>query len=45
MPAQRRRAALDERPEDALMLAREPGPMRLQKPIAVSAHDVGHLER
>jgi hypothetical protein len=35
--------ALDKRPEDALMLAREPGPMRLEKPIAESAHDVGHL--
>jgi len=44
MPAQRRRAALDERPEDASMLAGEPGPMRLEKPIAESAHDVGHLE-
>ena len=44
MPAQRRRAALDERPEHAPMLAREPRPVRLQKPIAVSAHDVGHLE-
>ena len=39
MPAQRRRAALDERPEDASMLAREPGPLRLEKPIAESAHD------
>ena len=44
MPAQRRRAALDERPEHAPMVAGEPRPVRLQKPIAVSAHDVGHLE-
>ena len=44
MPAQRRGAALDQRPEDAPMLVREPRPMRLQKLIAVSAHDVGHLE-
>ena len=43
MPAQRRRAALDEGPQDASMLAAEPRPMRLQKTIAVSAHDVGHL--
>ena len=44
MPAQRGRAALDEGPEDASMLAGEPRPMRLQKAIAVSAHDVGHLK-
>jgi len=43
MPAQRRRAALDERPEHAPLVAGEPGPMHLQKPIAVSAHDVSHL--
>ena len=44
MPAQRRRAALDEGPEHAPMLAREPRPVRLEKAIAVLAHDVGHLE-
>ena len=37
VPAQRRRAALDQRPEDASMLAGEPRPVPLQKPIAVSA--------
>jgi hypothetical protein len=45
VPAQRRRAAPDQRPEDASMLAGEPGPLRLEKPIAESAHDVSHLER
>jgi hypothetical protein len=44
MPAERRRAALDECPEHAPMLAREPRPVRLEKAIAVSAHDVGHLK-
>ena len=44
MPAQRRRAALDERPEHAPVVAGEPRPVRLEKAIAVSAHDVGHLE-
>ena len=44
MPAERRRAALDEGPEHAPMLARHPGAVRLQETIAVSAHDVGHLE-
>jgi hypothetical protein len=43
MPPQRRGAALDERPEHAPMVTREPRPVRLQKLIAVSAHDVGHL--
>ena len=43
MAAQRRCAALDERTEDAPMAGREPRPVRRQKPIAVSAHDVGHL--
>jgi len=44
MPAQRRRAALSEGAEDAPMVAGEPCPVRLTKTIAVSAHDVGHLE-
>jgi len=43
MPAQRRRAALDERPENASMLAREPRPVRFEKAIPVSAHDVSYL--
>jgi ABC-type uncharacterized transport system YnjBCD ATPase subunit len=43
MPAQRRRAALDQRSEHAPMVAGEPRSVRLQKLIAVSAHDVGHL--
>src|SRR5712691_5523086 len=42
--AKRRRAALDQGPKHAPMPAREPHPVRLQKTIAVSAHDVGHLE-
>jgi len=41
---QRRRAALSEGAEDAPMVAGEPCPVRLTKTIAVSAHDVGHLE-
>ena len=44
MPAQRGRAALGQRPKDAPMLAGQPRMVCLEKAIAVSAHDVGHLE-
>ena len=44
VPAERRRAALRYGPEDASMRRRDPGPVLLQDAIAVSAHDVGHLE-
>ena len=44
VPAERRRAALRDGPEDASMRPRDPGPVRLQDAIAMSAHDVGHLE-
>ena len=45
MPSECGRPALDEGPQDASMLAAEPRAMRLQKLIAVSAHNVGHLIR
>jgi hypothetical protein len=44
MPAQHGRAALGQRPKDAPMLAGQPRLVRLEQAIAVSAHDVGHLE-
>ena len=44
MTAERRRAALGHGPEDAPMLPGHPGAVRLQKAIAVLAHDIGHLE-
>ena len=44
VPAERRRAALRDGPEDASMRPGHPGPVRLQDAIAMSAHDVGHLE-
>ena len=44
VPAERRRAALNERADYAPVVTGEPRPMRLAKRIAVSAHDVGHLE-
>ena len=45
VPTERRGAALRDGPEDAPMLPGHPGAVRLQKTIAVLAHDVGHLER
>ena len=39
-----RRSTLGDRAEDALMLAGHPGAVRLQKTVAVLAHDVGHLK-
>ena len=44
VPAERRGATLRDRPEDAPMLPADPGAVRLQEAIAMSAHDVGHLE-
>jgi hypothetical protein len=44
VPAERRGAALCDGTEDATMRSRDPGPVRLQDAIAMSAHDVGHLE-
>ena len=44
VPAERRGAALGDGSEHAPMLPGHPGAMRLQKAIAVLAHDVGHLE-
>ena len=44
VPAERRRAALRDGPEDASMRPRDPGPVRRQDAIAMSADDVGHLE-
>jgi hypothetical protein len=44
VPAECRRSALGNGSEDAPVLASHPGPVRLQKTIAVLAHDVGHLE-
>ena len=40
-----RRSALGDGEEDAPVLGGHSGAVRLQKPIAVLAHDVGHLER
>jgi hypothetical protein len=44
VPAQCRRSTLGNDPEDSSMLSGHPGVVRLQKPIAVLAHDIGHLE-
>ena len=44
MPAECRGAALGDGPEHAPMLPGHPGAVRLQKTIAMLAHDVGHLE-
>ena len=44
VPAERRGAALRDGPEDASMRPRDPGPVRRQDAIAMSADDVGHLE-
>jgi hypothetical protein len=44
VPAECRRSTLANGPEDAPMLSGHPDTVRLQKTIAVSAHDVGHLE-
>ena len=44
MPAEGRRSTLRDGPEDAPMLSGHPGTVRLEKTIAVLAHDVGHLE-
>ena len=44
VPAERRGAALGDRPEDAPMLPGDPRVVGVQKAIAVLAHDVGHLE-
>ena len=45
VPAECRRSTLGDGPEDAPMLSGHPGAVRLQKTIAVLAHDVSHLER
>jgi len=45
VPAECRRSTLGDGPEDAPMGPGHPGAVRLQKTIAVLAHDVGHLER
>ena len=44
VPAECRRSTLGDGPEDASMLSGHPDAVRLQKTIAVLAHDVGHLE-
>jgi len=44
IPAECRRSRLGDGPEDAPMLPGQPGAVRLQKTLAVLAHDVGHLE-
>ena len=44
MPAERGGAALRDRTEHAPMLPRHPRAVGLQEAIAMSAHDVGHLE-
>ena len=44
MAAERRGPTLGDRPEDAPMQPGHPGAMRLQEALAMSAHDVGHLE-
>ena len=42
--AERGRAALRDRPEHTPMLPRHPRAVGVQDAIAMSAHDVGHLE-
>ncbi len=44
VPTKRGGATLRDRPEDAPMLPGHPGAVHLQEAIAMSAHDVGHLE-
>jgi hypothetical protein len=44
VPAECRRSTLRDGSKDASMLPGHPGAVRLQKTIAVLAHDVGHLE-
>ena len=44
VPAERRGAALRDGAEHAAMRRRHPRPVGLQEAIAMSAHDVGHLE-
>jgi hypothetical protein len=44
VPAERSGAALRDGPEDASMRPRDPGAVPRQDAIAMSAHDVGHLE-
>src|SRR5262245_15247355 len=44
VPAECRRSTLRDGPQDAPMVPGHPGGVRLQKTIAVLAHDVGHLE-
>ena len=44
MPTQCRRSALGDGSEHASMLPGHPGLVRLQETIAMSAHDIGHLE-
>ena len=44
VPAERRGAALRDRPQDAPMLPADPGAMLFHEAIAMSADDVGHLE-
>ena len=44
VPAECRRSTLGNDAEDAPMLSGHPGAVRLQKTIAVLAHDVGHLK-
>jgi len=44
VPAECRRSTLGDGSEDALVLPGRPGAVRLQKTIAVLAHDGGHIE-
>jgi hypothetical protein len=44
MAAQRRRPALPQRAQHASVQLGDPAAVRLQKPTAVLAYDVGHLE-
>jgi hypothetical protein len=44
VPAERRGSTLGDGPEDAPMLPGHPGAVSLHEAIAMSAHDVGHLE-
>jgi hypothetical protein len=44
VPAERRRSTPRDGPEDASMGTRHPGPVLRQDAIAMSAHELGHLE-
>jgi hypothetical protein len=44
VPAERRGAALDDGTEHTSMLSRHPRGVGVQESIAMSAHNVGHLE-